>query len=265
MTATTEVPLVDEALGLVDQLSALLAIDGLLAGPAELQESTDDLIVADSIIGCVATLSDGSGVAVLASLEGALRLTGGDSPEAMVAALADSMAIMASAHNCTVETIEPIRGSEAIPGIMSPVPGVRILAGAGVFEGEIPIAAIGCCRSSIGPTDSGGPRGGAASGASSSAPAVSSVLPGVTSGMTRNLHLLSDVTLAVTAELGSTSMTMGHLLDLQPGGVVELEREAGAPIDLYVNGTLIARGEVVVADGNYAVRVTDVVADGDER
>ena len=96
-------------------------------------------------------------------------------------------------------------------------------------------------------------------------PAASTAMPGVTSGMTRNLHLLSEVTLAVTAELGSTSMTMGHLLDLQPGGVVELDREAGAPIDLYVNGTLIARGEVVVADGNYAVRVTDVVADGDER
>ncbi len=263
MTATTEAPLVDEALGLVDQLSALLAIDGLLAGPAELQESTDDLIVSDAIIGCVATLSDGSGIAVLASLEGAQRLAGSDSPEAMVAALADSIAVVASSHNCTVATIEPVRGSEASPGIMSPVPGIRILAGAGVFEGEVPIAAIGCCRSSIGSVDTGSST--SAGGGSSSMPAAASVLPGVASGMTRNLHLLSDVTLAVTAELGSTSMTMGHLLDLQPGGVVELDREAGAPIDLYVNGTLIARGEVVVADGNYAVRVTDVVADGEER
>lgn len=263
MTATTEAPLVDEALGLVDQLSALLAIDGLLAGPAELQESTDDLIVSDAIIGCVATLSDGSGIAVLASLEGVQRLTGGNSSEAMVAAMAEPMAVIAASHNRTVATIEPVHGKEAIPGIMSPVPGLRILAGAGVFEGEVPIAAIGCCRSSIGSMEAG--SASSAGGGGAALPAASAAMPGVTSGMTRNLHLLSDVTLAVTAELGSTSMTMGHLLDLQPGGVVELDREAGAPIDLYVNGTLIARGEVVVADGNYAVRVTDVVADGDER
>jgi flagellar motor switch protein FliN/FliY len=60
-------------------------------------------------------------------------------------------------------------------------------------------------------------------------------------------------------------MTMGGLLDLQPGGVIELDREAGSPIDLLVNGTLIARGEVVVSDGWYAVRVTEVVAEDEQR
>jgi len=51
----------------------------------------------------------------------------------------------------------------------------------------------------------------------------------------------------------------------KPGGVIELDREAGAPIDLLVNGTLIARGEVVVAEGQYAVRVTEVVAEDESR
>jgi flagellar motor switch protein FliN/FliY len=80
-----------------------------------------------------------------------------------------------------------------------------------------------------------------------------------------NLHLLADVELQVSAELGRTSMTMGHLLDLQPGSVIELDRAVGSPIDVLVNGTLIARGEIIVVDDRYAVRVTEIVSDGEGR
>ncbi len=77
------------------------------------------------------------------------------------------------------------------------------------------------------------------------------------------LDLLSNVEMDVTAELGRTRMTVRELLSLTPGNVVELDRAAGSPVDLFVNGTLIARGEVVVVDEEFGVRVSEIIsADG---
>ena len=73
------------------------------------------------------------------------------------------------------------------------------------------------------------------------------------------LELLADVEMGVTAELGRTRMTVRNLLALTPGSVVELDRVAGSAVDLLVNGTLIARGEVVVIDDEFGVRVTEIV------
>ena len=78
------------------------------------------------------------------------------------------------------------------------------------------------------------------------------------------LDLLRDVEMEVTAELGRTRMTVRELLSLAPGAVVELDRAAGSPADLLVNGTLIARGEVVVVDEDFGIRITEIVADGAE-
>jgi flagellar motor switch protein FliN/FliY len=72
--------------------------------------------------------------------------------------------------------------------------------------------------------------------------------------------LLLDVEMDVTAELGRTRMTVRNLLDLEPGTIVELDRMAGSPVDLLVNGRLIARGEVVVVDEEFALRVTEIIA-----
>jgi len=76
------------------------------------------------------------------------------------------------------------------------------------------------------------------------------------------LDLLSNIEMDVTAELGRTRMTVRELLTLTPGTVVELDRMAGSPIDLYVNGTLIARGEVVVIDEEFGVRISEIVNPG---
>ncbi len=73
------------------------------------------------------------------------------------------------------------------------------------------------------------------------------------------MDLLHDVEMGVTAELGRTRMTVRDLLSLVPGSVVELDRAAGSPVDLFVNGTLIARGEVVVIDEEYGVRISEIV------
>ncbi len=74
------------------------------------------------------------------------------------------------------------------------------------------------------------------------------------------LELLQDVVMELSAELGRTTMTVRDLLNLQPGAVVELDRLAGSPADLLVNGRLIARGEVVVVDEDYALKITELVS-----
>lgn len=74
------------------------------------------------------------------------------------------------------------------------------------------------------------------------------------------LELLGDVEMAVTAVLGRTRLTVRHLLGLRAGYVVELDKTADSAVDLLVNGTLVARGEVVVIDDEFGVRITEIVS-----
>ena len=76
---------------------------------------------------------------------------------------------------------------------------------------------------------------------------------------TWGIDMLRDVEMEVTCELGRTRMTVRQLLALAPGDVVELDRLAGSPADLLVNGTLLARGEVVVVDESFGLRITEIV------
>ncbi len=78
--------------------------------------------------------------------------------------------------------------------------------------------------------------------------------------ITRGVELLHGVSMEVTVELGRTRLSVRELLALTPGDVLELDRAAGSPADLLVNGRLIARGEVVVVDEDFALRVTEIVA-----
>jgi len=75
-----------------------------------------------------------------------------------------------------------------------------------------------------------------------------------------NIGLILDVNLQVTVELGRTKKTIKDVLDLTTGSIVELDRLAGEPVDINVNGKLIAKGEVVVIDENFGVRITDIVS-----
>jgi flagellar motor switch protein FliN/FliY len=74
-----------------------------------------------------------------------------------------------------------------------------------------------------------------------------------------NLGMLLGVTLQVAVELGRTKMSIEEVLKLGPGSVVELDKLAGEPVDVLVNDRLIARGEVVVIEDRFGVRVTDVL------
>ncbi len=75
-----------------------------------------------------------------------------------------------------------------------------------------------------------------------------------------NINLLMDVPLQITVELGRTRKLIREILDLSAGSVVELDKLAGEPVDILVNGKLIAKGEVVVIDENFGVRVTDILS-----
>jgi flagellar motor switch protein FliN/FliY len=75
-----------------------------------------------------------------------------------------------------------------------------------------------------------------------------------------NLDVILDVSVSLSLEVGRTRIPIRNLLQLNQGSVVELERGAGEPLDVYVNGTLIAQGEVVVVNDRFGVRLTDVVS-----
>lgn len=77
----------------------------------------------------------------------------------------------------------------------------------------------------------------------------------------RGIEMLHGVEMEVTVELGRTRMPVRDLLALSPGAVLELDRAAGSPADLLVNGRLIARGEVVVVDEDFGLRVTEIISD----
>lgn len=75
-----------------------------------------------------------------------------------------------------------------------------------------------------------------------------------------NLDVILDVPVTLSLEVGRSRMPIRNLLQLNQGSVIELERGAGEPLDVYVNGTLIAHGEVVVINDRFGVRLTDVVS-----
>ncbi|MGH8219821.1 MAG: flagellar motor switch protein FliN [Steroidobacteraceae bacterium] len=75
-----------------------------------------------------------------------------------------------------------------------------------------------------------------------------------------NLEVILDVPVVLSMEVGRTRIPIRNLLQLNQGSVVELDREAGEPLDVFVNGTLIAHGEVVVVNDKFGIRLTDVVS-----
>ncbi len=94
------------------------------------------------------------------------------------------------------------------------------------------------------------------------APAPAAAAPAMSAGefSGKNLEVLLDIPLQVVVELGHTEMPIQKVLELGPGSVVELNRLAGEPINIMVNGKLVARGEVVVVDENFGVKITNIIS-----
>jgi flagellar motor switch protein FliN/FliY len=79
----------------------------------------------------------------------------------------------------------------------------------------------------------------------------------------RNLEALLDVEIPVAAEVGTARLSLQSILELGPGTVILLDKRLDEALDLRVNGKLVARGEIVSADGSYALRITEIVGTGD--
>jgi len=170
---------------------------------------------------------------------------------------------------------------EAIGGALGPVVigaqqelDVRLAVRRALSHGDsglVPLLGASGLRAAVvigvdGTGEGAGPQTPAASAAASIAEqhAASSSIGGFVPSADR-LELLRGVEMQATAELGRVRMTVNDLLGLRDGAVIELDRAAGAPADLYVNGRLIARGEVVVVDENYGLRITQVVTDSNNQ
>lgn len=74
------------------------------------------------------------------------------------------------------------------------------------------------------------------------------------------MDMIMDIPVTVSVEIGRTKLNIRNLLQLQQGSIVELDRLAGEPLDIYVNKTLVAHGEVVVVNDKFGVRITDVIS-----
>lgn len=74
------------------------------------------------------------------------------------------------------------------------------------------------------------------------------------------MDMILDIPVSITVEIGRTKMSIRNLMQLNQGGIVALDRLAGDPLDVFVNGTLVAHGEVVVVNDKFGVRLTDIVS-----
>ena len=83
--------------------------------------------------------------------------------------------------------------------------------------------------------------------------------PSSNGGIMNELDMILDIPVQITVELGRTKITIKNLLQLAHGSVVELDAMAGEPMDVLVNGTLIAQGEVVVVNDKFGIRLTDII------
>ncbi|MBL9077458.1 MAG: flagellar motor switch protein FliN [Planctomycetes bacterium] len=83
--------------------------------------------------------------------------------------------------------------------------------------------------------------------------------PGTKAEQARNLDLLLDVEIPISVEVGRAQMSLDDVLRLVPGSVIALDKKAEEPVDLRVNGKLVARGEVVLVDDAYGLRITQIV------
>lgn len=92
----------------------------------------------------------------------------------------------------------------------------------------------------------------------------STVQTGPRADVAGRLGRISNIEMALTVEIGRTRMSVRDVLAIEPGAVIELDRSAGSPADILLNGRLIAHGEIVVVDQDYAVRVTQILDTADE-
>lgn len=155
---------------------------------------------------------------------------------------------------------------EPAPSASTPVPPASAAPAGGPVPAAVPASADGPAPAAV-PASAGGP---APETPVSPPPAnvnvsravyqnFNAVNPSLTKGESSNLNMILSVPLQVTVEIGRTSKKIKDILDFTTGTIVELDKQAGSQVDIYVNGQAIAKGTVVVVDDYYGVRITEVI------
>ncbi|MGN6782687.1 MAG: flagellar motor switch protein FliN [Marmoricola sp.] len=219
--------------------AVLTTLDGPVAGPVGL------LVAADLVEALAASPIEGLDLAAATqpALDAAAAALGGSAQAARTVDLGLVVADLGGAF-CVV----PLVGAGIAAAVLLPE---STLASARAAD-QVGIAAAAAAA----PTQV--VSGSAGTMPVASAPPVASP---VAATPQRGIEMLHGVVMDVTVEIGRTRMTVRDLLALAPGTVLELDRAAGSPADLLVNGRLVARGEVVVVDEDFGLRVTEIVDD----
>ncbi|WP_019144108.1 flagellar motor switch protein FliN [Aeromicrobium massiliense] len=229
--------------------AALPSVDALTAGPAERPSPV---------------LVSAFAAAVVADLGGAGGRIGLLVAPGLVAALADTplgeldlTAVVQPAIDAAAEQLgRSAAGARVVDlGAIDAEMGETYIAS--VIADSAPVAALLVSDTAAAPAPVAAPEAPFVGTAPTSTPA------GLVDGPrpARGIEMLHGVIMDVTVELGRTQMSVRDLLALTPGTVLELDRAAGSPADLLVNGRLIARGEVVVVDEDFGLRVTEILDD----
>lgn len=243
--------------------AALAALDdsiGLELGPAETQEDPSDLLPEHGLHGVMISMTGGPVAQVVVIVDDQLHAVFGDpssedaaAPDAWLAAASAAVQQWAISIGAVVGGAVEVQRAPELDHLLA-VDADLVLVAAGMFDGGRHAGTVAVLARAQAAEDAAGGAGAADAGE----------LPApVESAAAAALRALADVEMTVTAELGRTRMNVSTLLELGPGSVIELDRTAGSPIDLLVNGTLIARGEVVVIDEEYGIRLTEIVGSGE--
>ena len=204
--------------------------------------AASDLDPAEWPAGAVATLSTGAGASVGVLMRADLADALASAPSGgldLAAAVQPALDAAAAAFGAAAGAGRSLRGADLAGVVADATVVLPLLAGADTAA-VLLLSATG-------------------SGSVTNLPSSDSAAAMAAAGL-RGVELLHGVAMEVTVELGRTRMSVRELLALVPGDVLELDRAAGSPADLLVNGRLIARGEVVVVDEDFALRVTEIVA-----
>jgi flagellar motor switch protein FliN len=175
----------------------------------------------------------------------------------LAAALQPSLDAIAGALGNRAGAARQVDPVLVLSDLGGPFTSVRLVGSQAAAAVLLPDAVLQAAAGSAGSTDSADPADPADPAHAAAAVAGPQAVP----ARPRGIELLHGVDMEVTVEIGRTRMTVRELLDLAPGAVLELDRAAGSPADLLVNGRLIARGEVVVIDEDFGLRITEIVVD----
>ena len=244
----------------VESVAAATGVS-VAAGPPEVAGAFDPGVLSGAVA-ARSMLSGGTAPGGLITVvpAGGLPREGGDAIDAAV--LIDALAVGAATamsrtlgHSLQPAPAEALPADPGIGGLGTHFIGFDLGGGTGA-----PITITWIVEASLGAMVGGGTPVTPTSAAPSVAPAALPELRGgLATGQQRDLHLLADVPMNVTVELGRAVMPVRDLLSLEPGSIVELDRTAGATVDVLVNGTLVAKGEVVVVDDQLGVRISEIV------